>query len=400
MKTKIAIVGAGPAGSTAAKHLAEHNIHVEVFDKDTFPRNKPCGGGIPIWTFERFPYLKKISSIECYSYGGKIHSPMMEYSVDVVKETPALAMVLRKQFDHELLKLAEQAGARVHENTRIKDIEITDKQIHLQTTKSKSLPFDLVIGADGFNSVIGKKTDLSKPQETICVCIVEEFPINPTIITKYFSKKRLCHINLKFKKLTGYGWIFPKQNHINIGLGEYRIKDNKKYQKRNLKQVFQDYLNTLKEHQILPESIESTHPLGGSIPLEPLNQTFTDRIILCGDAAGFVNPISGEGIFYAMASGLHASQTILEAIKMKDFSEKTLSTYHQKWYQDFGRDISIMHKATKYWKRDSDRLLRALSKDEKLAEMCYELLTGQRQIYNNRLKFLLRLLYASLKIGD
>jgi geranylgeranyl reductase family protein len=397
MKTKIAVVGAGPAGSTAAKFLAEHDIHVELFDKDVFPRNKPCGGGIPIWTLERFPYLKKLSSIECYSYGGKIHSPMMDYSVEIIKDKPALAMVHRQRFDHDLVKLAEQAGAILHEDTRITDVEITDKKITLQTKKAKSIPFDLVIGADGFTSVIGKKTGLSKQQETICVCIVEEFPMNPSIITEFFTKQRLCHINLKFKKLTGYGWVFPKQDHINIGLGEYRIKADKNYKRKNLKNVFSDYLQTLKKHKIIPESLKSRKPRGGSIPLESLKQTVSDRIIMCGDAAGFVNPVSGEGIYYAMTSGFHAYETVIEAIQKKDFSRTTLSNYRRKWYPDFGKDINVMRKATKYWKRDSDRFLRLLLKDEKLASMCYEILTGQTPIYKNRLKLLSRLLYASIK---
>ena len=106
MKFDVTVVGAGPAGSTTAKFLAEKGVKVLLIDKDRFPRDKPCGGGIPLRTLKRFRYLKEEDDlIDSYSYGGYAYSPSLKYRVELQKNEPPLAMVIRKKFDHGFIVL-------------------------------------------------------------------------------------------------------------------------------------------------------------------------------------------------------------------------------------------------------------------------------------------------------
>ena len=125
MNYDVVIVGAGPAGSTAAKHLAENNIHVLLLDKYTFPRKKPCGGGLPIRAVEKFPYLKDAGVIESYSYGGYGHYSLLEYVAKVEKNEPILAMIQREKFDHTLVQLAMESGAQFLEGKTVVDVTIS-----------------------------------------------------------------------------------------------------------------------------------------------------------------------------------------------------------------------------------------------------------------------------------
>ena len=111
MKYDVVVVGAGPAGATAAKVLAEKGINVLLLDKQIFPRDKPCGGGLPARILKRYPYIKKNDLIDSYSFQACVHSSSLKYKIDVLKSEPIFAMVLRNTFDAGLVRLASQSGA-------------------------------------------------------------------------------------------------------------------------------------------------------------------------------------------------------------------------------------------------------------------------------------------------
>src|SRR4030042_6990160 len=126
MNYDVAIVGAGPAGSTAAKFLAEKGLKIALIDKDKFPRDKPCAGGLPSRVLKRFPYINEKDLMESYSYGGYALSPSLKYKVMVQKKDPVVEMVLRKKFDMGLVGLAVEKGVKLIDGKSVEDIKILE----------------------------------------------------------------------------------------------------------------------------------------------------------------------------------------------------------------------------------------------------------------------------------
>jgi flavin-dependent dehydrogenase len=130
----VIVVGAGPAGSTAAKFLSEKGAKVLLIDKDKFPRDKPCGGGLCKHITE-FDYIRekieKDSSnfLESICVRGKIVSPSTQYTTDYLSETPLFYNVRRKKFDYELVQFAIDAGADFLENCKVKEV-FTSQESH------------------------------------------------------------------------------------------------------------------------------------------------------------------------------------------------------------------------------------------------------------------------------
>ncbi len=395
-KYDVVVVGAGPAGSTAAKNLAELGIKVLLIDKETFPRDKPCGGGLPQWVLNRFSYINDLDVIESHCYGGYIHSPSGKYSALSVQNNPSVAMVLREKFDTALVNLAKDTGASVTQGKKVIDIKVRSEKARVCLVDGSHVDADLVIGADGYWSAVARKTGLHTHDKYMGIGVAEEFPVKPKIIEEYFTDRRLSHMHIKTQGILGYGWVFPKQNHINIGLGEYRI-EGKANEPRNLRDAFSGYVQLLKKNKVIPSDLKSKRLRGGAIPAWPSDKTYTDRVLLCGDAAGFIDPITGEGIYYALASAGLVTKIALQACENQDFSEAFLKNYQTVWKQDFGRDIIDMLKSTKQWQGETETFVKLLSKDKKLAGMVLQVFSGQVSICDIKWKMASRYLYVRLK---
>ena len=172
-KYEVVIVGAGPAGSTAAKFIAEKGIKVLLIDKNTFPRDKPCGGGISMKMLKRFSYITD-DLIETYSYGSNIHSSSLNYNVCIEKNEPFGAFVLRKKYDHELIKLAINSGASFLDGKRVVDYQKNQENATILLDDETKINSQLVIGADGVWSTIAKKSGLAPQNPSVGLCIVQE----------------------------------------------------------------------------------------------------------------------------------------------------------------------------------------------------------------------------------
>jgi len=388
------VVGAGPAGSTAAKFISEKGLKVLLMDKCTFPRDKPCGGGITMKTLQRFSYIND-DLIESYSYGGHLHSSSLTYNINVERKEPFGAFVLRKKFDHELVKLAINSGASFLEGKKVVDVKANQENAIVTLDDGSRITSQLIIGADGIWSTVAKKSGLSHNNKHIGLCVVKEAPISSKEIDKYFTKKRIGHLHIKVFGLTGYGWVFPKKDHINIGVGQ--IISPKTKDKKNLREIYDKYLTLLKENNHIPNSIDAEKVKGAALPTCPLEKTYSDRILLCGDAAGLINPLTGDGIEYAMISGKIASDVCKEALDVNNTSASFLSRYQQRWQKDFGKDIKILLRSQAGWATDSEKAMQLLANDKNLAEIGFQLATGNISIQKSRWIILKRFLVSYLR---
>jgi geranylgeranyl reductase family protein len=395
MKYDVIVVGAGPAGSTAAKYLAEKGIPVVLIDKAEFPREKPCGGGLPTRVQKRFPYIKPL--IDSVSYGSITYSSSLRYKHDLVKEKPMLMNVLRKDFDHGLVNLAVKAGATFLGGKTVIDISIKQNNASVLLDDGQTIETEAVIGCDGTRSVVADKTNLSKKLETLCIALVQEQPLTPKQLDKYFTKKRLVHLFIKAQGIAGYAWMFPKKNCVNIGIGEFQSAIPKSKPKTPLKETYEAFIAVLKEKGLLPEDFPIENLKGAVLPIFPLENTYGDRVILCGDAAGFINPITGEGIYYAMVSGQIAATVLADGLKAKDLSKQFLSRYQVLWSEDFGKDLKLLGRFNNQWGKNSEKIVRLLTRDKKFAQLIFGVTGGQISFSKYKNALIVRFIYASLK---
>jgi geranylgeranyl reductase family protein len=398
MKYDVIVVGAGPAGATAAKYLAEQKVKVLLLDKSRFPRDKPCGGALPMRLVKRFPYINESDIIDAYSYGGSIYYATFDQPITVLSDEPMMAMVLRKKFDHGLVKIAVKHGATLLEGKTVTDVTIEKEKVTVILDDGSKVETEIVIGADGVWSTIAKKTGLSHNHHQIDICIYEENPKNNNRTTKFFDDRNLFHIIFGFEQIEGYGWVFPKKSHINIGIGEFAYKMIQTKPRKNLRELYTQYSTSLKKNNILPGDLKIGKLKGAALPFQPLEKIYTDRVLLVGDAAGFVNPISGAGLYYAMSSGMIAANVAVQALKVGDTSARFLSKYDDIiWKHDFGKELKFMIRTYKRWGDKMEQFFNVAASDKQLSELCIKVATGQ--IDNKKVKGKLsrRFIYAYLK---
>jgi digeranylgeranylglycerophospholipid reductase len=255
----------------------------------------------------------------------------------------------------------------------------------------------MVIGSDGMHSVVAEKTNLAKKLEVLCVSLVQEQPMTPKQLTTFFTKKRLIYLFIKAHGIAGYAWVFPKKNTVNIGIGEFQSAISKEKPRIPLKETYEKFITTLKEEKLLPMDFPVENLKGATLPIFPLENTFGNRVVLCGDAAGFINPITGEGIYYAMVSGQIAAEVIADGLKSHDLSHRFLSRYQTLWNNEFGKDLKALGRFNNQWGKDSEKIVRLMMRDKKFARLIIGVTGGQISFRKYRTPLILRYVYLSLK---
>ena len=390
MDYDVAIVGAGPAGSTAAKHLVEKGLKVILIDKEKFPRNKHCGGGLPLKVLKQFDYLEKNNLIESYTYGGFLYSSSLKYVIDVKKEIPIIAMIRRMKFDNDLVKLAIKGGAEFIDGKKVVDIKIKPDKAIVKLNDNTEIESKIIIGSDGVWSTVAEKAGLRPGETKVNMALYCEFPMTNKQMDQYFTDKRYGHMHIKVLGIEGYGWVFPKKEHVNIGIGV--VGETKE---KNLKKNLNNYIQLLIDNSIIPADVNIGEIKGAALPKKPLDKTYAERIILCGDAAGLINPFSGEGIDYAMYSARLAAEITYNSIEKRDYSSKFLSKYEKKWKKDFGKDIKLFLMMVKRLRSTKEKYIQLVSQDQKLSDLLLEIACGNLGVSQNKWKLIRRILFVT-----
>ena len=397
MKYDVVVIGAGPAGSTAAKFLSEKGVKVLLLDKSTFPRDKPCGGGLPARVLKRYKYIEENDLVDSYSYEVCLHSNSLKSTIDIQRNEPIVAMVLRKKFDEGLANLATRSGATFITGKTGERIKISTEKAHVFLSDGTEIESQYVIAADGMWSTIGKQLGERQSCKNIGVCVVQEYPLSKTTLDQFFSEKRLVHIHLNALGVAGYGWVFPKHEHVNIGVCEFRQAISSANTKKNIKKIYENYLKILKESKIIPDTLQADALKGGVFPTYPVEQTFKERVLLCGDAAGMVNPLTGEGIYGAMVSGEIAADVLIEALESGVTNNRILSAYQTRWRRDFGDDIGFFFRISKQWGFRKDNIVRLFGKDKQLIDIAMNHVMNLDSMKKYRWILARRFLYIYLK---
>lgn len=332
----VIVVGAGPAGSTAAKIIAEAGFKVLVIEKGHLGRNKPCAGGITIRTFEKLN-LDFGDFVEREISGTRIYSPNNSVIEHDYGRTVGIT-VYREKFDSHLLKLAINAGAEIVTDTIARDILKTNNSSEIVIEKNNTLQKKsgkIIIAADGAFSQISKKAGLyNYSKNLVGVCAQYEMEMKEKDIDELIGNT----IELYFGESIapgGYGWIFPKRNRVTVGVIIEKSKRKRK---------IRDYLEYfVKKHPIASYKLKNAKVYsksGGVVPYSGVTgKTYSDNLLIVGDAAGHVNPLTAEGIYYSMVSAKYAAHVSMEALSENNLTKNKLKKYEKEWKKEIGADL-------------------------------------------------------------
>ncbi len=326
----VVVVGAGPAGSVAGINLSRAGYRVIVVEKDEISRDKICGGGLTPRILTRFPYLK--TEIEKMAIHKTSEVTLYSPALKVLKSSADCLMVERSHFDAMLTNKCTESGATVISSAKVVQMRIDSDRAEVTLKDGSILTARAIIGADGINGLTARSTALriKAPENKIAVCLVSEVAEEPAEI---MEQDTMC-IFYDYGRSAGYGWVFPKKRCINVGIGIIA------HRRINIKELWKNYVQELKKQGVVSNTFAHDRFVSAILPAGgPLPKTYSDRVLLCGDAGGFVNSFTGEGIYYAMISGEIAASVLCTALKQNDLSEKTLMKYQKLWKKEIGVEL-------------------------------------------------------------
>ena len=337
----IIIVGGGPAGATAAYQLGRAGVKVLLLDKTAgFPREKPCGGGLSARLLERFPYVR-----EFLAEGEVPVNPVSRVHLESPDGTrvtcqqgePILYLIRRWEFDAALFQRA-QSVCTVGLGVMVRRCVVKPGHVELESTTGELFTAPIIIGADSANSVIARHTGLRSEaaHKEYAVDMMEETTYDRLDVQDRDS----IYLFLTLTETFGYGYIFPKTEHLNLGFG-CKLDWYLKALRGKGADHHAEWVDTLKAKGDVTGETNRSGYKAFPIPVSgPLQKTYTDRVLLAGDAGGFVNAFTAEGIFYAMTSGSLAADAALAAIQSQRYDERTLSSYQAAWQREIGGDLA------------------------------------------------------------
>jgi len=304
----VVIAGGGPAGAYCAFELARKGIYATVFD-NSHPREKPCGGGISTSVIEKFPFVEQFPSKGNITADFKI---ILSKNKQVVVTGHRKGFnISRRYFDEGILNMATQNGAKLI-SERVIDVQRKQNLWQIRTNK-RLLSARILVGADGINSLVRRKTIGAIPKENLGL----GYGYLATGVEKEYR-------TIKFLEgIPGYIWIFPRDNHSSIGIGS-----ELKYGNR-LKKLLDGFICSYCPHIKVISRFAAMFPFAEDPDFFMLPCAGEDWILV-GDAAGHADPITGEGILYALWSGKLAAEVI---------KRNELKSYDKLWREEYGNDL-------------------------------------------------------------
>ncbi|MEK6589751.1 MAG: geranylgeranyl reductase family protein [Nitrospinota bacterium] len=294
----VIIVGAGPGGSTAAKKCSERGLKTLIIDKAIFPRYKPCGGALSLHTINLLDFDISHELIENECTGIRVY--YREKTSTYEKWDRIAVMVSREKFDNILYERAKKAGCISLMGERVISLENSGDYIKVNTERGSYFG-SFIIGADGAHSIVSNFLNGGNKGYLSAIALITEIKNRETV----YDKKIL---NFYFGEVYGgYAWIFNHGSYLSVGMWGTQWIDSTP-------------LNSMKRFLNF-HNLSTDHIRGYKMPLwDRRRKIYSDKVLLIGDAAGFIDSFNGEGIFHALLSGKIAAESIADALKNRKSS--------------------------------------------------------------------------------
>ncbi len=336
----VLVIGAGPAGATAAKLAADAGLSTLLIDKARFPRHKTCASWINRLAFERFPYLQKWSAglIDSAFHGVTFLDEKLDRRATWRERRPSGYLSLRSKFDNGLKNIALRAGAEFLEGSGIAALEQRNGSVTARLESGAEFTGRALIGADGANSRVAVLSGLRQgwDENEFVLCANDDLEYPAGEIGRRYSQRPPLLVGLRFDGLTGYGWIFPKLNHICVGIGG-RLRPGER-----IEDLYRKFFAAAQQRGLLPGELECRRPYYALDPAGAVNKgkaLVRGRVVLVGDAGGFVSGSTGEGIYPAMESARLAVELVRRGFHTGKVEEE-LARFQTLWRARLGSYIT------------------------------------------------------------
>lgn len=346
----LAVVGGGPAGSSAALSAARQGMSVILFEKSPMPRMKPCGGAVSVQALGYLGFEIPRHLVEGECYGARVNFRTHVNAV-TIKERIAI-LVSREHFDSYLLDQARVGGVQVQQ-AKVTGITSDGDVLRILAAGGKVLCRAVII-AQGATGNLIRMVRRGDARDEVGVCVEHRFPVSTP--DRFSDLDRLIDIYFGVNRF-GYGWVFHHGNYYSIGVG-------------GLASIFPNPRDAFHRFcaQLGFESRSCT-PHHHAIPCGGIRRKIiADRMVLVGDSAGFVDPFYGEGIAYAIRSGQLAAETICRALKAGDISAPSLADYPRRCEEEFGRNLRYSLYLSRLMHKFPGAFIRLLSAERSVLE--------------------------------
>lgn len=379
----VVVVGAGPAGATAAAFLADKGMRVALLDKHSFPRDKVCGdavSGKSVDVLRRLGLVERLQASDQVGSWGVTFSAPAGHEVAIpftkVMDAPAAPgfVCARTVFDELIVRRAVEAGAELFEGVEADDlIRAENGQIAGIRATSKggeaAYPVEfrapLVIGADGAYSVVARSLGMTQLDEDHYCAGLRVYYEG---VTDFHPRN---HVELHFveEAIPGYFWIFPMAGgRANVGVG--MLSSVVKRNGVRLRPLLDSLINNPRFRDRFAAASRISPVRGWGLPMgSKLRPLSGDGWMLVGDAGSMIDPFTGEGIGNAMVAGELAARTAIDATASGSFDQRTLSAYDRSLRSYLSGELRLSHTMQRLlnWKWLVNTVIRKASQSEELA---------------------------------
>jgi geranylgeranyl reductase family protein len=285
---------------------------VVLADRAQFPRDKTCGGWVNARAFSRFDFLKgKAEELSERAFCELVFlSPNLGQRISYRAEEPQGYLVSRRRFDHSLVRMAVAAGATLVEGAGVTELWLGEDSVLAVLEDGRRYQSHFLVGADGVATTIGRLSGLNPgfADQDLVVAVEQEFRASGELMEELGGGRGRILVVLAYDYIPGYGWIFPRRETVSVGVGARMSRVS------NIGETHRKFVADLRAGKLLPNDGEVRPPRSAVLPAGAalrMKKRAEGRVLLVGDAGGFVAATSGEGIYPGMCSGRLAAESIV-----------------------------------------------------------------------------------------